>query len=78
MNSRGEQLEKHEIIKARMIEQLNEEDKLNDFSLYNWVLRDYERCSINVISWLGSEFKKFNGDVGVDEEHELQRTTSVG
>lgn len=51
--------------------QLNEEDKLNDFSLDNWVLRDYERCSINVISWLGSEFKKFNGDVGVDEEQWL-------
>lgn len=27
MNSRGEQLEKHEIIKARMIEQLDEDDK---------------------------------------------------
>lgn len=27
MNSRGEQLEKHEIIKARLIEKLNEEDK---------------------------------------------------
>lgn len=27
MNSRGEQLEKHEIIKARLIEQLNNEDK---------------------------------------------------
>ena len=27
MNSRGEQLEKHEIIKARLIEKLNDEDK---------------------------------------------------
>lgn len=32
MNSRGEQLEKHEIIKARLIEKLNEEDKAK-FSL---------------------------------------------
>jgi len=39
MNSRGEQLEKHEIIKARMIEQLNEEDKVT-FSLL------WENCSI--------------------------------
>jgi len=38
MNSRGEQLEKHEIIKARLIEQLNEEDK-GKFSLL------WENCS---------------------------------
>ena len=28
MNSKGEQLEKHELLKARMIEQLNEDDKV--------------------------------------------------
>lgn len=39
MNSRGEQLEKHEIIKARMIEQLNEEDKVTFSQLW-------ENCSI--------------------------------
>ena len=39
MNSRGEQLEKHEIIKARLIEQLNEEDKLTFSQLW-------ENCSI--------------------------------
>lgn len=39
MNSRGEQLEKHEIIKARMIEQLNEEDKETFSQLW-------ENCSI--------------------------------
>lgn len=38
MNSRGEQLEKHEIIKARLIEKLNEEDK-GKFSLL------WENCS---------------------------------
>lgn len=39
MNSRGEQLEKHEIIKARMIEQLNEEDKVTFSQLW-------DNCSI--------------------------------
>lgn len=39
MNSRGEQLEKPEIIKARMIEQLNEEDKVTFSQLW-------EDCSI--------------------------------
>jgi len=39
MNSRGEQLEKHEIIKARLIEQLNEEDKVTFSQLW-------ENCSI--------------------------------
>lgn len=39
MNSRGEQLEKHEIIKARLIEQLKEEDKVTFSQLW-------ENCSI--------------------------------
>ena len=39
MNSRGEQLEKHEIIKARMIEQLNEDDKVTFSQLW-------ENCSV--------------------------------
>lgn len=34
MNSRGEQLEKHEIIKARLIEQLNDEDKITFSQLW--------------------------------------------
>jgi hypothetical protein len=38
MNSRGEQLEKHEIIKARLIEKLNEEDKVKFSQLW-------ENCS---------------------------------
>lgn len=32
------------------------------------VVEDYARVSINVISWIGSSFKKFNGIVGRDEE----------
>jgi len=47
------------------------ENKLDDYIIDNWVLKNYERCSINVISWLGSEFKKFNGKVGMDEEQWL-------
>jgi hypothetical protein len=35
------------------------------------VLKEYERCSINCISWFGSDFAKFNGEVGYDEEHWL-------
>jgi len=34
-----------------------------------WDLVDYERVSINCISWFGSEFAKFSGEVGVSEEH---------
>jgi hypothetical protein len=49
----------------------NNNNQLDDFLLHDWILRDYERCSINVISWLGSEFKKFNGEVGIDEENWL-------
>lgn len=33
-----------------------------------WRLQDFERVSINCISWLGSSFMEFNGEVGPDEE----------
>ena len=36
-----------------------------------WNLVDFERVSINCISWLGSEFKRFEGNVGTDEEQWL-------
>lgn len=36
-----------------------------------YVFRDYERVSINCISWLGEEFAAFNGAVGTDEEQWL-------
>lgn len=36
-----------------------------------WILRRFERVSINCISWLGSEFAKFHGRVGGDEENWL-------
>jgi hypothetical protein len=41
---------------------------LGDFKIDNWELKNFERCSINAISWLGSSFKKFNGEVGQSEE----------
>jgi hypothetical protein len=44
----------------------------NDLSYFHfekpWILHEYERVSINCISWLGEEFEKFNGTVGFDEE----------
>jgi hypothetical protein len=38
------------------------------FRMGNWILLNNERVSINVVSWLGREFKKFNGIVLDDEE----------
>jgi len=45
-----------------------EQNKTTDFFIENWVLSNFERCSINSISWLGKTFKTFNGDVGSAEE----------
>lgn len=45
--------------------------EINKFFIDNWLLHYYERCSINVISWLGKTFKEFNGQVGNDEEQWL-------
>ena len=42
-----------------------------DYSFQNWILNVYERCSINVISWTGADFKKFDGVVDSDEENFL-------
>ena len=44
---------------------------LSKFKFSSWQLHYYERVSINVISWLGNEFAKFNGQVGEDEEQWL-------
>jgi hypothetical protein len=43
-------------------------NNLDYFFIPNWELINFERCSINCISWLGKTFKKFNGEVGVSEE----------
>lgn len=47
---------------------------LDKFRFGIWELSDFERVSINCISWLGSEFKKFEGIVGIDEEKWLSVT----
>jgi hypothetical protein len=44
------------------------ENKAQDFFMDNWELSNFERCSINAISWLGKTFKTFNGEVGDAEE----------
>lgn len=53
MNSRGEQLEKHEIIKARLIEKLNDEDKAKFNSIWEscsdmnvYIQQKYQKSSI--------------------------------
>jgi len=42
--------------------------KIEDFFINNWVLENFERCSINSISWIGKTFKEFNGEVDPAEE----------
>lgn len=44
---------------------------IDTYKFKKWVLHHYERVSINGISWFGSEFAKFNGSVGLDEEQWL-------
>jgi hypothetical protein len=44
------------------------ESNFEKFRMGNWILLNNERVSINVVSWLGREFKKFNGIVLDDEE----------
>jgi hypothetical protein len=51
--------------------ELYDSNKTDELLIDNHVLSNYERCSINVISWLGSDFKKFDGNVGHDEEQWL-------
>jgi hypothetical protein len=41
---------------------------IDRFRFPQWILADYERVSINCISWLGSDFKTFGGKVDRDEE----------
>lgn len=48
-----------------------EAQELQDYIFSQWILNTHERVSINVISWLGEEFAKFNAVVGHDEEEWL-------
>lgn len=44
------------------------ENSLDSYYINDWLLYDYSRVSINVISWLGKTFAEFDGIVGHDEE----------
>jgi hypothetical protein len=46
-------------------------NNLDHYRFYKWILFHFERVSINCISWFGSEFKKFDGNVGSNEEQWL-------
>lgn len=45
--------------------QRGEKDK---FKLTDWLLHGYEKISINSLCWMGSDFARFEGRVGSDEE----------
>lgn len=48
-----------------------ENNNIDKYKFTKWILSDCERVSINSICWIGEEFSKFNGEVGVDEEQWL-------
>jgi len=54
--------------KHRNFIELYKRNELHKYKFENHVLKDYERCSINAISWLGATFAKFDGIVGESEE----------
>jgi hypothetical protein len=54
----------------RLIENIKN-NQLEKYRFSPVVLENYERVSINCICWFGSEFAKFNGIVGLDEEQWL-------
>jgi len=56
----------HEVHNNFFDKELN--NKLDSYYMNDWLLYDYSRVSINVISWLGKKFAEFNGVVGADEE----------
>jgi hypothetical protein len=56
-----------EIIHNLFIEKINK-NEIDNYYLDNWILLEFERVSINVISFLGKDFKEFNGNVGINEE----------
>ena len=61
------------------------QNKTEDFFIGNWELKNFERFSINVVSWMGKDFKEFNGEVGPadelwlseDKPKELNRTNII-
>ena len=60
---------------TQILQLIEEKGSLKTFYIQNWKLFECERVSINCISWLGSTFKEFNGQVtGIDEEEWLSVT----
>jgi hypothetical protein len=59
-----------ELKHRNLIEKIKNKDTKN-FVFNEWVLTLFERVSINVISWLGEEFAKFDGKVNENEEQWL-------
>ena len=53
---------------------INNNCDLSIYKINNRVLYYFERVSINVVSWLGEEFARFNGRVGWDEEDYISCT----
>lgn len=59
-------------------------EQLTNFKFNKWILQNYERCSINCISWLGEEFNNI-AKFGKDEEswlschkpRELEKTNCI-
>ena len=55
------------------LEQL-QKGTLDRYYFESWILQNYERFSINFFAWFGSDFKKFNGEIGIEEEEYLACT----
>jgi len=73
-NSWDENGWKNPILAENKHRKLIENIKNNQLDKYRFspiVIENYERVSINCICWFGSEFAKFNGIVGHDEEQWL-------
>lgn len=55
----------------RIFFDLYREKNINKLNLPDWIFKDFEWVSINVICWRGEEFNKFSGIVDPDEERWL-------
>jgi hypothetical protein len=55
------------LVHSEFLKQL-QAGNVDRFRFSRWILHDFERVSINCISWLGSEFKQFEGKVDRNEE----------
>lgn len=62
------------------LKNLRENPTLPLYRFGQWILKDYERFSINFISWLGVDMDRFGGNILQDEEHEMavERARTIG